>query len=99
MKDSVRVIARITAKPGTEDRVKSVLSNLVEPTRHESGCLNYELLQNSENAAEFVLLEEWENTAALDNHTNAPHTKQAESEVEDWLEQVPPDVRIYRTIV
>ena len=98
MKDSVRVIARITAKPGTEDRVKSVLSNLVEPTRQESGCLHYELLQNSENSAEFVLLEEWENAAALDNHTAAPHTQEAETQVKDWLQQVPPDVRIYRTV-
>ena len=99
MKKSIRVIARITVKPGTEDRVKSVLSNLVKPTREESGCLHYELLQNDKDSKEFVLLEEWSDRAALDSHTAASHTKKAESEVEDWLQQVPPDVQIYQTIV
>ena len=99
MQDAIRVVARIIAKPGTEDRVKSVLSNLVKPTRQESGCLGYELLQNSENSAEFVLLEVWKNKAALDSHTAAPHTQKAETQVEDWLQQVPPDVRIYQTVI
>ena len=98
MKKSIRVIARITVKPGTEDRVKSVLSNLVEPTRQEAGCLHYELLQNDKDSREFVLLEEWSDRSALDSHTAASHTKGAESEVGDWLQQVPPDVQIYHTI-
>ena len=98
MENSVRVIARIIAKPGTGERVRSVLSNLVEPTRQESGCINYELLQNSQDSDELVLLEEWETQAALDSHTIASHTQTAEAEVEEFLQQVPPDVRIYRTI-
>ena len=98
MENLIKVIARITAKPGTEDRVKSVISSLVEPTRQEAGCLHYELLQNSQDPSEFVLIEEWEDRAALDSHTAASHTKKAEAEVEDFLKQVPPDVRLYRTV-
>ena len=98
MKNSVRVVARITAKPGTGEHVKSVLRNLVEPTRQESGCIRYELLQNSQDSDELVLLEEWEDQAALDNHTAASHTQAAEAEVEEFLQQLPPDVRIYQTI-
>ena len=98
MEDPIRVIARITAKPETEDKVKSVLSSLVEPTHQEPGCLHYELLQNYQDPSEFVLIEEWENQAALDSHTAASHTQKAEAEVEDFLKQVPPDVQMYRTI-
>lgn len=98
MKDPIRVIARITAKSGAEDEVKSVLSSLVEPTHQESGCLHYELLQNARDPSEFVLLEEWESQTALDSHTAASHTQNAEAKVEDLLKQVPPDVKTYRTI-
>lgn len=98
MKESIRVIARIAVKPGTENEVKSVFESLVEPTRAEAGCLQYELLQNAAAPTEFVLLEEWESQAALDNHTAASHTKNAEAKVENCLQQVPPDVRIYRII-
>ena len=45
-----------------------------------------------------MLLEEWESKAALDSHTAASHTKDAEAKVEQYLQQVPPDVRIYQTI-
>lgn len=98
MKDPIRIIARIIAKSGTEDEVKSVLSSLVEPTHQESGCLHYELLQNFQDPSEFVLIEEWESQAALDSHTAASHTQKAEAEVEDFLKQIPPDVQMYRTI-
>ena len=98
MEAPIRVVARITVKPGKEDQVKSALSSLVEPTRQESGCLHYELLQNSSDSAEFVLLEEWETQAALDSHSAASHTKTVEAAVENFLKQVPPDVRLYQTI-
>lgn len=98
MKQPIRVIARIAVKPGTEERVRSIFESLIEPTRQESGCLQYELLLNVLNPAEFVLLEEWESQSALDSHTIAPHTKAAEAQVAEWLERVPPDVRIYQTI-
>lgn len=98
MKNSIRVIARIITKPGTGDRVKSVLSDLIEPTRQELGCISYELLQNSQDSDELVLLEEWEDRTALDSHTAASHTQNAEAQVKEFLKQVPPDVRVYQTI-
>ena len=98
MKKSIRVIARIAVKPDTKNEVRSVFESLIEPTRAEAGCLQYELLQNAADPTEFVLLEEWSNQTALDLHTAASHTKNAEAKVEPYLQQVPPDVRIYQTI-
>ncbi len=97
MKEPIRVVARIIAKAGKENEVKSVLSGIVKPTHQESGCLHYELLQNHSDSAEFVLVEEWESQTALDNHSSASHTKTAEAKMESLIE-TPPDVRFYRTI-
>ena len=44
--NSIRIVARVIAKPESVDQVRSILSDLVEPTRNESGCISYELLQN-----------------------------------------------------
>ena len=95
----IRVVAQIIAKTGKEDQVKSVLVNLARPTRHECGCLQYELLQNCCNPSEFMLIEEWETQADLDSHTTAAHTKVASAVVEGWLETASPKMQTYQTIV
>lgn len=99
MKAPIRVIVQIIAKTGKEDQVKSVLVSLARPTRHERGCLQYELLQNCCNPSEFVLIEEWETQADLDSHTTATHTKVARAVVESWLETASPKMQTYQTIV
>ena len=96
--DKIRVVAHITARPGKEAEVQSILSGMLTPTRQESGCIQYELLHNLNNPAEFTLSEEWETQAALDGHTAAPHTKAAEAKMHSLLEHSPPDVRFYRSL-
>ena len=44
--NSIRIVARLVTNPHSVDQVRSILSDLVEPTRNESGCISYELLQN-----------------------------------------------------
>lgn len=97
-KQTIRVVAQINALPGKEEEVKSILAGLVEPTRQEAGCIQYELLQNNTEPNNFVLLEEWETQAALDGHSAAAHTKTAEANVDSLLAKTPPDVRFYRVV-
>ena len=42
---SVRVIARVMANAASVKQVRAILIGVVEPTRTESGCLSYQLLQ------------------------------------------------------
>ena len=58
--DSLRVIARVKARPGKVNELLSVLTSLVEPTRKEPGCISYTLLQNNEDPTDFALVEEWQ---------------------------------------
>lgn len=69
------VIAYVEAKPGKEEHVKNCLSSLVEPTRQEEGCFNYDLHQSTDNPALFVFYENWTCKAALDAHLETPHVK------------------------
>lgn len=97
MEAPIRVVAHIIARSGKEDEVKSILSSVVQPTHQEPGCLHYELLQNNDDAAEFMLIEEWETQVALERHQTAAHMKMAESKAERLI-AASPDVRFYQTI-
>ncbi len=74
---TLRVIARLVARAGKEDALRSVLMGLIAPTRKESGCITYEMLQNKENSREFTFVEEWRDEAALEVHFATDHIQNA----------------------
>lgn len=74
------VIARFTAKAGSEARLRDVLAALVEPTRAEAGCLHYEMVQSQADPRMFTFFEKWEDEAALTAHVHTPHVVRARAE-------------------
>src|SRR4026208_639962 len=92
--NSIRIVAKVVAKPYSVDQVCSILIELVEPTRNESGCISYELLQNRTDPTDFTFVEEWETDAAIDAHLTTKH-------IRDVLTKLPglisgePDIRRY----
>ena len=54
------IIAHIHANPEQIDLVKAELHKVIEPTRAEKGCLNYDLHQDNEDPAHFFFFENWE---------------------------------------
>ena len=67
------VVAEMLAKPGQEDELKRRLLSLIEPTRKEDGCVQYDLHQNTEEAGRFVFYETWRSREALERHLQTPH--------------------------
>jgi quinol monooxygenase YgiN len=57
------------------DNVKSELLKLIEPTRREIGCIEYNLHQDNDDSAVFVFYETWDNLDCLENHMNSDHFK------------------------
>lgn len=94
MNTTLRVVARITALPDRVEPLKAVLSELVEPTRREAGCIQYELLQNRADPADFTFVETWESEAALETHLASAHIKAATEKL-PGLVAAPPDIRRY----
>ena len=93
---SLRVIARAKAKIEHIAEVREILSTLVEPTRRESGCLSYELLQNSSDPADFVFVEKWASASAEQAHFATPHIVDALQRLSGLLA---PDPEIRRYVV
>jgi len=95
--DTLRVIAKVKARPGKGNELLSVLSSLVEPTRKEPGCISYTLLQNNEDPTDFALVEEWQSSTALQSHFAAKHFKDALVKLPN-LVAVEPDIQRYHLV-
>jgi quinol monooxygenase YgiN len=90
----MRVIMRLTAKPGKSEELKAVLARLIAPTRREPGCLGYLVLQNAADPCDFTLVEEWTTEAALDAHMATAHVQEALAKGVPLL-AAEPDMRRY----
>ncbi|MGC8603045.1 MAG: putative quinol monooxygenase [Desulfomonilaceae bacterium] len=94
----VTVVARIIAKPGMEDVVKSTLMELVEPTRKESGCINYDLHLSTDNKALFLFHENWASKKALDEHLAMPYLQHFLERSSEILAE-PLDISLWERII
>ena len=73
MGKNLTIVARVEAKEDNIEFVKSELIKLIEPTRKEAGCIQYDLCQDNENPAVFVFYENWENRELWQDHKNNDH--------------------------
>ena len=94
---SLRVVARITARPDTVNQVREILLGLVAPTRAEEGCVVYELLQNRTDPTDFTFVEEWASDATFERHHTTEHIRSAFPKLQA-LVAVPPDIRTYSLV-
>jgi quinol monooxygenase YgiN len=72
-RDLVTVVATMRAKAGKEDELRAALESVLEPTRAEDGCVNYDLHQGLQDPAIFTFYENWTSAEALDAHLKSPH--------------------------
>lgn len=67
------VVAEIVAKPGREQELRRRLLALVEPTRKEEGCLQYDLHADNASPGRFLFYENWTSEELLERHLASPH--------------------------
>jgi len=67
------IVANIKAAPGKIDLVKAELEKLIPITRAEAGCIQYDLHQDNDNPAHFMLYENWESRELWQAHMSAQH--------------------------
>lgn len=71
-----------------EDLINA-LSKLIEPTRAEKGCLQYELLLDNKNPDFMIMLEKFTTLEALNNHEQKPYIKYfVENQMQQYCEKV-----------
>ena len=67
------IVARILAKEEKRELVKTELLKLIEITKAEKGCINYDLHQDNENPNFFLFYENWESRELWQEHMQNEH--------------------------
>jgi quinol monooxygenase YgiN len=88
------VVATLKAKPGKEEATRNALLGLVDPTRSEPGCVQYDLHESTETPGVFVFFEKWVDQDALEQHLEKPYLRALSARVDELLSE-PPDIRTY----
>ncbi len=88
-RQTIKIVAQVTALTDKTAEVQVILQALVAPTRLETGCLDYQLLRNSSNTTEFLFIEEWVDQKAMDIHLTTPHIQEALAKVTPLLAATP----------
>jgi len=70
---NLTIVANIHAHADKVDLVKAELQKLIETTRGEEGCIQYDLHQDNEDPAHFLFYENWESRDLWRAHMDAPH--------------------------
>ena len=81
------IVANIKAKSDKIDLVKMELEKLINPTRAEEGCLQYDLHQDNDNSAHFVFYENWESRELWQVHMNNQNLKDYMTNTEGAVEE------------
>jgi quinol monooxygenase YgiN len=82
----ITVVAVMKAKSGKEDQLRAAALALVQPTRQEEGCVQYDLHVHLADPAWLVFYENWTSVEHLERHGTSPHLTAFRAIAADLLE-------------
>ena len=80
-------------KPCSEDAFRAAFAEPLKQTQAEAGNIVYRLTQDAISPEKFIVIEQWKNLDALDEHLKQPYLTTLLSDLEDILAQEP-DVQV-----
>ena len=86
MSQPFTAIATLIAKAGQQDVLEQHLRALLEPTRAEAGCGQYDLHQDLAHPLAFYMIEKWSSDEALQAHDASAHIQSFRARASDFLE-------------
>ena len=99
----IHVIASISTAPGRRDDVLKLFSALIPKVLAEAGCIEYGTAVDLENAIDgqpagrpnmLMVIEKWQDPAALRAHLVAPHMLRFRENVKDFVTGV--EIRVLK---
>ena len=69
----ITVLARVQAVAGRVEEVRRECLALVDPSRQDEGCIDYELYQSSDDPTVFIFFENWLSREHVEKHLETPH--------------------------
>jgi quinol monooxygenase YgiN len=97
MSQPFTAIATLIAKAGQQDALEQHLRALLEPTRAEAGCGQYDLHQDLANPLAFYMIEQWSSDEALQTHDASAHIQHFRASAGELIEHF--DLKRLRALV
>jgi quinol monooxygenase YgiN len=69
----IKVVAKAIYKTEGVEKAIELLSELVEESRKEEGCIKYEMYQDVKDETILTMIEEWESEEDLKKHMEESH--------------------------
>ncbi len=84
---ALTVFAEFRAKPGKEKELGALVRGLIEPTRKERGCLQYDLHVDNDQPGHYLFYENWTSMAELEAHAASLHFTDFQARSADLLQE------------
>ncbi len=84
---TLTIVANIKTNADNVELVKTELLKLIEVTRAETGCINYDLHQDNENPAHFMFYENWQSRELWQMHMANQHLQDYMKATEGAVEE------------
>jgi quinol monooxygenase YgiN len=88
------VLGRIQTDADKRDALVRSGQALAAASREETGCISYRLYEDTERENEFVFIEEWDSSEALERHFATGHLREFMQSIPETL-AAPPDVKFH----
>jgi quinol monooxygenase YgiN len=88
------VVGRVRTDADKRDELIRIGQTVAAASRAEAGCISYRLYEDTEVENEFVFVEEWEGSVALQQHFATSHIASFMRAMPGTL-VAPPDVRFH----
>ncbi len=69
----ILVAGTVKFQPGAIEKLKNAMQKVVEATRKEDGCINYDFAVDVTNPTKLIVFERWRDQKALDAHLQSAH--------------------------
>jgi quinol monooxygenase YgiN len=90
----IHVVAEFKIKSGKREEFLAIFKKIIPEVKKEKGCIEYfptididsKLSLQTKNEDSVIIIEKWENLAALQDHTTTSHMAKFVSEIKDIVE-------------
>jgi quinol monooxygenase YgiN len=88
------VVGRVRTDSDKRAELVRIGQAVAAASRAEAGCIGYRLYEDSESENDFVFVEEWEDSDALERHFATPHVSEFMRAIPATI-VAPPDVKFH----
>lgn len=93
----VTIVAKKTIKKDKKEEFKNLANKLIEESRKETGCIEYDLYEDLRNSDKVAFIEVWESEEAIKLHNNSIHFSNLVPELAK-LQEGETEITLYKKI-